>query len=215
MENEFEKYLRQNRDLFEKGSPSPRVWEKLQRDLVERQARHKSVIRMRRIGWGIAAGILLAISLTFVILKNKNLVTRNAFTGTATHRDSIIDSQKILTQKITLDSAERVAGVTDDKTRQSLYRYARLIETRQKEMATFRQVDPELYARSQKALTDLDVVYIRLKKQLPESADEQKVLEALIQNLKMQEQILNNQLQLLEELQTPDNTSDGKKNKNI
>jgi len=37
------------------------------------------------------------------------------------------------------------------------------------------------------------------------------VLKALMQNLKMQERILNNQLQLLNELQQPNNTADEKK----
>ena len=213
MENGFEKYLQQNRDRFENGSPSPRVWEKLQRDIVERQGRRHRVIRMRRISWGVAASILLCIGVTAVLLKNKSQVNRNAITDNASHRDSIVDRQKIMAQKMELDSAERVAGVTDGKTRESLYHYTKLIETRQKEMATLRQVDPDLYARSQKALTDLDAVYIRLKKQLPRSADQQKILKSLIQNLKMQEQILNNQLQLLEELQNT--TTDEKRTKNI
>ena len=121
--------------------------------------------------------------------------------------------QKIAAQKMEQDSVQRIAGVTDDKTRQSLFRYTKLIETRQKEMATLRQVDPELYAKSQKALTDLNEVYNNLKKQLPHSVDQQKILQSLLQNLKMQEQILTNQLQLLEELQN--NTADGKKAKNI
>jgi len=213
MENEFEKYLQQNRDRFENGSPSPRVWEKLQRDIVEHQYRRHRVIRMRRITWGIAASILLCIGVTIAILKPRSQATPTTIVNNVSQRDSMIDNQKLMAQKMELDSAERVAGVTDDKTRESLFHYTKLIETRQKEMAALRQVDPDLYARSQKALTDLDVVYNRLKKQLPKSIDQQKILKSLIQNLKMQEQILNNQLQLLEELQNT--TVDEKKAKNI
>jgi hypothetical protein len=215
MENEFEKYLQQNRGRFEKGSPSPRVWEKLQRDLVERQARRSRVIRMRRICWSIAASILLCIGVTLVIFNNKGQGSRNAITRNTMHGDSMIDMQKITAKKMQQDSADRTVGITDSKTRQSLYHYTRLIETRQEQMAALRQIDPELYLKSQKALTDLDGVYSRLKKQLPRSVDQQKILKSLIDNLKMQEQILNNQLALLEELQTPDNTSDGKMDKKI
>jgi hypothetical protein len=210
MENEFEKYLQQNRDRFEKGSPSPRVWEKLQRDLIEHQTRRHRVIRMRRIGWSIAACIVLCTSVVLFIfrpIKNET-ITRND-----RHHDSVLDQQKILAEKIEQDSALRMAGVTDDKTRQSLFRYTKLIETRQKQMAVLQQVNPQLYASSQKVLLDLNQVYNRLQKQLPGSPDQQKVLQALIQNLKMQEQILNNQLQLLEELQN--NTTDEKKVKKI
>jgi hypothetical protein len=215
MENEFEKYLQQNKDRFETGSPSPRVWEKLQRDLVEHQARRNRVIRMLRISWNIAAYILLFLGITLLIFKNKGQANRNDISHNALHRDSIVDMQKIAAQKMEQDSAERLVGITDDKTRQSLYHYTQLIEIRQEQMATLRQIDPGLYAKSQKALTDLDGVYARLKKQLPESVDQKKILKSLIDNLKMQEQILNNQLTLLEELQTPDNASDGKKDKKI
>jgi hypothetical protein len=215
MENEFEKYLQQHRDHFENGSPSPQVWAKLKNGLEDHHRRRARVVRMRRISWGIAACILLGIGVTLVIFKNKDEVSHNAITRNAAHRDSMVDAQKIAAQKMEQDSAERIAGVTDDKTRQSLYRYTKLIESRQKQMAVLQQVNPDLYASSQKVLTDLNQVYNRLQKQLPGSPDQQKVLKALIQNLKMQEQILNNQLQLLEELQTPDNTSDGKKDKKI
>lgn len=211
MENAFEKYLLQNKDRFEPGSPSPRVWEKLQRDLVERQDRRRRVIRMQRIGWSIAACILLCIGTMLVIFRHQRPANHDAITRNASHRDSMIDRQKIIAQKLAQDSALRIAGVTDSKTRQSLYSYTQMIETRQKQMAVLRQANPELYARSQKVLTDLDQVYRRLQKQLPGSLDQQKVLQQLLQNLKMQEQILSNQLLLLEELQTPDSTTDGKK----
>ena len=215
MENEFEKYLQQNRDRFEKGSPSPRVWEKLQRHLVEHHAHRHRVTKMRRISWGIAASILVCIAATLAIFTNKSQVSRNNFARNASHRDSMIDRQKITAQKMALDSAERVTGVTDDKTRQSLYRYTQMIDTRQKEIAALRQIDPELYARSQKALTDLNEVYNALKKQLPHSVDQQKILQSLLQNLKMQEQILTNQLLLIQGLQQQNQSKDDKNVKGI
>jgi len=215
MENEFEKYLQQNKNQFEKGSPSPRVWEKLQRGLVEHQARQQQVIRIRRISWGIAASILLCLGVMLIIFKNKNQVARIVISRNTTHSDSMIDRQKILAQKMEMDSAERVAGVTDGKTRQSLYRYTQLIETRQKELATLRQIDPELYAKSQKALIDLNEVYDRLKKQLPHSVDQQKIVQSLITNLKMQEQILTNQLLLIQALQQQNQSKDDKNVKGI
>ena len=85
MENEFEKYLQQNRDHFGKGSPSPQVWEQLKRGLEDHHRRRARVVRMRRIGWGIAASILLCIAVTLMIFKNKGQVssteiTRNTYT---------------------------------------------------------------------------------------------------------------------------------------
>jgi len=211
MENEFEKYLQQNRDQFEKGSPSPRVWEKLQRDLIEHQAHRYRIIRMRRIGWSVAAAILICLSLVIMLVKTEEkdrLLVRN------NTKDSSIMKRK-LAAEIELDSLDRVKGITDNEARRSLFHYSRLIESRQKQMAILRQVNPDLYISSQKVLIDLNQQYRRLQKQISGSPDRQKVLKALIENLKMQEQILNNQLQLLEELQTVEDTSDGKKIKKI
>jgi len=211
MENEFEKYLQQNKDQFEKGSPSPRVWEKLQRDLIEHQAQRYRIIRMRRIGWSVAAAILICLSLVIMLVKTEEkdrvLVLNNT-------NDSSIMKRK-LAAEIELDSLDRVKGITDNEARRSLFHYSRLIESRQKQMAILRLVNPDLYISSQKVLIDLNQQYRRLQKQLSGSPDRQKVLKALIENLKMQEQILNNQLQLLEELQTVEDTSDGKKIKKI
>jgi len=212
MENEFEKYLQQNRDQFEKGSPSYRVWEKLQRDLIEHQAHRYRIIRMRRIGWSVAAAILICLSLVIMLVKTEEkgrVLVHNNNTN-----DSSIMKRK-LAAEIELDSLDRVKGITDNEARRSLFHYSRLIENRQKQMAILRQVNPDLYISSQKVLIDLNQQYRRLQKQLSGSPDRQKVLKALIENLKMQEQILNNQLQLLEELQTVDDTSDGKKIKKI
>jgi len=208
MENEFEKYLQQNRDQFEKGSPSYRVWEKLQRDLIEHQARRYRIIKMRRIGWSVAAAILICLSLVIMLVKTEEkgrVLVHNNNT-----KDSSIMKRK-LAAEIELDSLDRVKGITDNEARRSLFHYSRLIESRQKQMAILRQVNPDLYISSQKVLIDLNQQYRRLQKQLSGSPDRQKVLKALIENLKMQEQILNNQLQLLEELQTVEDTSDGKK----
>ena len=218
MENEFEKYLQQNKDQFEKGSPSPRVWEKLQRDLIEHQAHKYRIIRMRRIGWSVAAAILICLSLVIMLVKTEEkdrmLVHNNNNNNNNNTKDSSIIKRK-LAAEIELDSLDRVKGITDHEARRSLFHYSRLIESRQKQMAILRQVNPDLYISSQKVLIDLNQQYRRLQKQLSGSPDRQKVLKALIENLKMQEQILNNQLQLLEELQTVDDTSDGKKIKKI
>jgi hypothetical protein len=215
MDNEFEDFLRQHRDDFENGSPSTQVWEKLKSGLSDHHRRQARVTRIRRISWCIAASILLCIVATLVIFKNKGKVSRDAITRDVTHRDSMIDLQKIAAQKIGQDSTVRIAGVMDNRTRQSLYHYARLIDAREKQVAALQQIDPELYARSQKTLADLNEVYNRLKQQLPRSVDQQKILRSLIDNLKMQEQILTNQLQLIEGLQSPNQPKYNKDVKDI
>jgi len=215
MENEFEDFLRQNQDSFEAGSPSPQVWEKLKSGLAGHHRRQARVIRIRRISWAVAASILIGITAIIIIFKNKGQDSHSVIAHNTAHRDSLIDNQKMAAQKIEQDSAMQMAGVTDGKTRQSLYRYAKLIDARQKQMTELQQIDPELYARSQKTMADLQALYNRLKQQLPRSVDQEKILQSLIDNLKMQEQILTNQLQLIQGLQSPNQPKDDKDVKDI
>ena len=203
MENEFEKFLQRHQDRFEKVVPPPQVWEKLKSGLEDHHRNQVRVIRMRRISWAVAASILICFTATIIVLKNRRQETHNVIAHSTAHRDSMIDNQKIAAQKMEQDNATQMAGVTDGKTRQSLYRYAKLIDARQKQMTALQQIDPELYARSQKTMTDLQTLYNRLKQQLPRSVDQEKILQSLIDNLKIQEQILTNQLQLIQGLQSP------------
>jgi hypothetical protein len=215
MENEFEKYLQQNRERFENGVPSPRVWEKLQRDLIEREERRHGIIRMQRISWAAAACIIIAVGVFFLIPKKQATKDVEKVTNISPLKphDSTdsSDAAKLLAEKRARDMEWHLPAMTDEETRQSIYYYAKLIGIRQKQLSRIQQVNPDLYARSQKAIVDLEQMYNHLKKQLPGSVDQQKVLKQMIQNLQMQEQILNNQLQLIESMQSPNQSADENK----
>ena len=82
-------------------------------------------------------------------------------------------------------------------------------------MRLIQDIDPDLYKKSQKGIEDLNKAFNHLKNQLPGSINQQKVLELMIQNLQLQEEILNNQLQLIQSLQSPNPSKHEKNVKNI
>lgn len=210
MEKGFEKYLLRNRGEFEKTSPSPKIWALLERDLIaSHQAWQRKLIMKRRVTRAIAACLLTGFGVFFIFVKT-NHDKYNEATVTGIAGKSSVTTNKKRGIEIEQDVLGRVAGVTDQNTRRSLYHYSQLIENRQKEIATLRQATPDLYVQSQQALTELNLLYAHLQRELQSSPDQKKILKSLIQNLQMQEQILNNQLQLLEKQQTTENSHDSK-----
>jgi hypothetical protein len=211
MENEFEKYLQERRDRLETGQPSAQVWEKLQVGLIEHRRRRVRTIRLRWAGYGVAASILLCLGLFFLAPKNKGTVNQKSSARISKPGHEIkpsLQRNDSTTEESLITETEKNRNqdsfvLSDQKTRQSLVYYSKLIEIRQQQIRLMQDIDPDLYKKSQKGIEDLDKAYTHLKNQLPQSINQQKVLKLMIQNLQLQEEILNNQLQLIQSLQSP------------
>lgn len=214
MEKEFEKYLAQNRDKLETGGPSPRVWQNLEAELIQRNQKTARIIKMRRIWLSAAASLLLLIGLGALLFKKDKSVIRAAKTiNIKTNTDTAKTTPQLLVNTVKPGKAiqKKEDGdfdLTDKEYRQTIYYYTRLVEIRQRQIGRIQNADPELYKESRTAIEELDAVYSRLKTQLPNSINQEKVLESMIENLQMQEKILNNQLQLIRELQSNKNDHD-------
>jgi hypothetical protein len=223
MEDGFEKFLLEHRERFETGSPSSQVWQKLQEGLAQHHQRKARIIRIRRISYSVAASILLAIGLFFVAFNHKKTSKDPSLAHISkSHRqlkqsahDNIATRQRLLVAKTGKKRKPNGLELTDRETRQSLFYYTKLIEIRQRQISRVQEIDPGLYKKSQKGINDLNQEYQHLKNKLPASLNQQKLLELMIQNLQLQEQILTNQLQLIQSLQSPNQSANEKDAKNI
>ena len=190
---------------------------------MQHHRRKARITRIRRISYGLAASILLGIGLFFVVFKNKDNTYRTNVARTAIPKPEIRikpalkDSipGKPLMAKTKNRQPQNSFALTDRETRQSLFYYTKLIEIRRGQISRIQDIDPGLYKKSQKGIEDLNQVYNHLKNQLPGSVNQQKVLELMIQNLQLQEQVLTNQLQLIQSLQSPNPSANEKDTKNI
>ncbi|MGN6394237.1 MAG: hypothetical protein ACTHMI_01645 [Mucilaginibacter sp.] len=211
MENGFEKYLYKNRDKIENGAPSPQLWQKLQRQLIEHHQKKAKIIRMQRISLTAAASIVLLAGIGYFALKPKHTANYAATIKKSIPKqaDSIRHAQKEAAYSASEANNNNIAA-TEQETRQSLYYYVRLIQIRQNQIKRLQGIDPDLYKESQKSITDLNRIYNQLQVQLSGSINREKVVEEMIENLQMQEKILKNQLQLLKGL-PPLNQSDNEK----
>ncbi len=77
--------------------------------------------------------------------------------------------------------------------------YISLVKNKRNELKAITKADPQLYGELDKEFLRMDSVYKHLKKELPASPDREKVLRAMIQNLQIQTNILNQQLIMVEQ----------------
>jgi hypothetical protein len=92
-----------------------------------------------------------------------------------------------------------------------VYHFTQLIELKQSELKQIEKEHPELYLQFVKDINRLDSSYQALKTELPKNANRELLLEAMIQNLKLQSELLNQQLSIIKQL----NQKNTKENENV
>jgi len=208
MENEFEKYLEENRDRFEKDGPSPQVWKKIEQGLIARQQKKARVVRLRLVGWSVAAGIILGIGISYLAMRKDEpkatIAHHQPETKKATpvvlpvkHSDTLYAEKSAPASiKHTVPHFATSPGI---EVTQSIDHYVRLVAQTQQQFKQLKVLDPGLYNESQKAIANLNATYNQLQSQLNGTVNRKKVMEMMVENLQMQERILANQLQLIHE----------------
>jgi hypothetical protein len=208
MENDFEKYLEQNRDRFEKDGPSAQVWKNIEQGLIAHQQKKARIMRLRLVGWSVAAGLILGVGIAYLAMRKDEPKATVAH-----HQPEIKKAPPVVLPAKGADTlyAEKPAPAPEKHTSQhvittpgietapSIGYYARLVAQRQQQFKQLKALDPGLYNESQKAIAALNITYNQLQNQLNGTVNRKEVMEMMIENLQMQERILANQLQLIHE----------------
>jgi predicted component of viral defense system (DUF524 family) len=77
--------------------------------------------------------------------------------------------------------------------------YASLVENKRSELKIIAKTNPELYQAFSNEIEKLDATYKKLNNDLANSPNQELVLQAMIQNLQIQTQVLNQQLSVIEQ----------------
>ena len=185
MSSSLEKFMKDNRESFDADEPSHQVWEKLQAQLNPADSR-KKVIRLLLLRWtAAAAAVILVVTAIF-------LLNRKPATEMAKAEPPPTD----LLKEINPNYAKQV------------YHFTQLIELKQEELKQIEKDQPELYQKFISDITALDSSYNALQKELPENPNREKLLEAMIQNLRLQTELLNQQLLIIQKIKQSKNTND-------
>lgn len=215
MENEFEKYVEQNRHRFEKDGPPPLIWKNIEQGLIAHQHKKARMVRLRLVGWSVAAGVILGVGIAYLAMRKdepnvtiahqRPEIKKAAPVVLPAKRTDTLYAEKPMPKGHAVSHVTTPPGV---EITQSIDHYASLVAQRQRQFKQLKALDPGLYNESQKAITALNTTYNQLQSQLNGTVNRKKVTEMMIENLQLQERILANQLQLIREAEQKNGTDD-------
>jgi len=225
-EDKLKQFVLDHREEFDTEEPDLGLWDKIRDDIDPGKKKPAPVVRMqsRWKKYSVAAAVIILLGGALWYLKsNRNTTsgeianTQNTSTpattdkqptDTNTTKDNLATTQAPATADHNQDSAALAAirpKNNDSKELESsmdeeMYHYARLVELKHKELKTIEKDEPLLYKQFSSDVYKLDSVYHDLRGQLPNNPNREQLLEAMLQNLQLQMELLNHQLEIVRQI---------------
>jgi hypothetical protein len=193
--NNLERFVRDNREAFDNMEPSAALWDKIGEAIGEGKKNTTRVVRVSWARWAVAATLFLALAGT---------ISYQLF-----WKQQSTDIQ-IAQQTDTPESQTTAPNVVDPLVNQIDPQYAKLvsqftevIESKQNELKKIEKDDPELYNKFAGDIHKLDSSYHLLRSTLNANPNTEQLLQAMISNLQMQIELLNQQLTIIQKVKQP------------
>ena len=196
MSNEFEKFIRKNRNDFDDENPSGKVWTEIEKTLPKKKETKQFTI-YDIYKWS-AAAVIFFVTLTSVYF---------LFIREYSHEIPNVKTE----EKEPASRFENFNSVSIEFAAE-FKEASQAVENRQKELRSAIANDPELYKKFQGDLNTLDSSYRLLKERAGQSMNRDVIIKAMIDNLRMQAELLGRQLMIIHEFKT---TKTSKNDKNI
>jgi hypothetical protein len=180
MKDRLERFVRDNREDFDSYEPSKDLWKKIEVQVAKQQPTGKrlngKVVRFGgfRLGIAIAAGIAILLTVGYGAVMYSQIPENFAS----------LDLPPVY---------EKTYG-------KELVQFASLVEQKREELKALEKEDPQLYHQFDVELQALDKNYQNLKSELPQNPNPEELLKAMVQNLTMQIDLLNQQLQIIQKI---------------
>jgi hypothetical protein len=167
----LEEFVKANRKEFNDIEPSAELWGRIEKDMPVHFGQKKSEAKTFSLGFvlRIAASVILVMGVCFVFYLRK----QNNNTVNYANINPVYAEQQI--------------------------HYTQLIATKRVELQNIAHTDPELYKEFSNETAKMDSAYRKLNSYLPTSPNPELVLRAMIKNLEIQMQVLNQQLSIIEQ----------------
>lgn len=184
----LEKFIKENRDAFDDEMPADKIWQGIENALPKNK-KAKLVNISFKVKWSIAAAIIVlaGIGLFFKIQQST---------------PTFIDT----TKKIDTAASTEIATVAPDAAPE-MNEFAKLIAMKQDELKRLSKEQPGLYQQFTKDINQLDSNYTNLKEKLSIAPNKELLIGAMIQNLQLQLQVLNQQLHIINQIKNSKNDS--------
>jgi len=200
MSKGLEQFIRDNRDQFDRDEPGEQVWSTLEKELTaQNQNRQQQTSKSRKaivfmmVRWSAAAAILILAGIGIYSLLMKPIPPKG-LAGNPEGKDTPAVNDPML-KAINPDYAREV------------YQFTQLIELKQTELKQMEKENPYLYKKFVSDINKLDSSYNALKRELPENPNREQLLEAMIENLRLQTEILNQQLSIINQIKASKSTN--------
>lgn len=193
MSRKLEKFIGDHRNEFDDAMPSTAVWDKIEAAVTTKKKQR--VILTPLYKWSIAAAVLITAGISIFIALHQNKKEEPA----------------IATAKI--DSADINIVAPEDAP--EINQFAKLVALKQDELKALAPEQPELYRKFATDMHQLDSSYIALKKQLSVTPNREMLIEAMIQNLQLQLNVLNQQLSIINQIKQSKKLSHEKNSETI
>jgi hypothetical protein len=164
------------------------LWDKVGATVGEQpQLKNSRVVRMSLVRWAVAATLFLALAgtLGYMLYRNSAEEVRSSqVAGRTDHVD-------LLVSQIDPQYAKLVSQFTE------------VIETKQTELRKIEKDDPALYQQFSGDIHKLDSAYHVLRGTLNANPNTEQLLQAMISNLQLQIDLLNQQLTVIKKIKEP------------
>ena len=230
MSKKLEDFIQNNRDAFDSYQPSDALWQRIEKKLDAPENEKKEKVFFMKSWAKIAAAVVIILTtatILYTLNKGEKVTPQPVIAGNdATYHLDSSAQENSPSLAVNSDTPTRNPGISDSKkeikersapavNEEELYHYARLIEIKQEEMQALKKSEPELYKEFSKDIEMLETSYDALKAQLKTGINSEKLLEAMIGNLKMQTDLLNKQLEILKQVHHKNNNKDEKDYKSL
>ena len=207
--NNLERFIRDNREDFDNKEPSDKLWQKIEAgldrsgldkpemassDQNKKQPDTLSPFRQihrnhsqsvgRQIGWPnldwrVAASVaVLLLAGCFLYMNRQYGVT---------HQPEVVAASPAYAKEVV--------------------QYTQMIDTKRAELKQMTESNPELYREFATDLDRLEKSYQSLKADLPQNPNQETLIQAMIQNLQLQINLLNEQLRVIQRIKQQTNES--------
>jgi hypothetical protein len=180
MRDKLQKFIDENKDAFDASEPQPQVWNKVEQQITKRQSFRDRFRSTLLLAASFAAITVLSVTL-FTVFQKSEKKEVGAGTPAANETTEIID-------------------ILDPIQARQISQFHEVIELKQNELKLLEKEEPQLYKEFVSDINSLDSAYTALKAQLPENPNREMILEAMIQNLQLQSDLLTRHLRIIKEI---------------
>lgn len=171
MEERLEDFIRKNKKEFDQNQPPEGLWEKIEKGLNEKRYIQPVAVKVVRLNFLLA----LAASLILIVAAG------------------------LFFWKFQYDQVTDLANINPVLAKQQLH-YWSVIESKRTELKQIEKAEPRLYQEFSYEIVKMDESYQRLKRDLPESPNQEETVKAMIRNLQIQAEVLNQQLEVIKQI---------------